>query len=307
MKFLRSLICLIAIAFVFESCGPEEEKALPKATYLYFSDFSGKKIGVVDLNNLNSFSTIADESDGLDTLAGIAIDFAGGKVYATEELNNRIVRFNLDGSGTLDVVYEMQGTDSLVYEPTAIAVDAETDALYWANSGSGQLRKGKMDGTGNVSIMYDSLEVLTYCYGLVLNKTRKGIMYSDFGKYAGIYFAPVDETYSPGRSFVPGYALRNPSQIFLDERTQSVYWAEETLSALVGGSVTSGAINVIYDDEDGIENPGGIAVDTGSGKIYWTEPANKLIKRANLDGSGEEEVVLTDVESYSIILRFDNQ
>src|SRR5687767_14834288 len=106
MKFLRLIICLAAIAFLFESCGPEEDEVLPKATYLYFSDFSGKKIGVVDLNNINTYSTIADASDGLDTITSIDIDFVGGKVYATEELNNRIIRFNLDGSGTLDVVYE---------------------------------------------------------------------------------------------------------------------------------------------------------------------------------------------------------
>jgi hypothetical protein len=308
MKFLRPIIFLIAIAFVFESCGPEEDEVLPKATHLYFSDFSGKKIGVVDLNSLNTFTTIADESDGLDTLAGIAVDFVGGKVYAAEELNDRIVRFNLDGSGELDVVYELQGTDSVVYEPTAIALDPEINTIYWANSGTGELRKGSMDGASGVSVMYDSADVLTYCYGLVLDKTKEIIMYSDFGKYAGVYYGPLDETIGgPRRLFVPGYALRNPSQIFLEERTQIVYWADETLGSLVAGSVNSGAFNVIYDDEDGIEKPGAIAVDTGSGKVYWSEPANKVIKRANLDGSGEEEVVATNVESYSIVLRFNNQ
>jgi DNA-binding beta-propeller fold protein YncE len=313
MKFLRPVICvfcLIAIGFFLESCGPEEEEQLPKATHLYFSDFSGKKIGVVDLTNLNSFTTIADASDGLDTLAGIAIDFVGGKVYAAEELNNRIVRFNLDGSGTLDVVYEfeMNGVDSLVLEPTAVAVDRETDALYWTNSGTGRLLKGKMDGTANISFMYDSADVLTYSYGLVLNKTIDRLFFSDFGTFAGIYLGETGETTTrPSRWFFPSYALRNPSQIYLEERTQAMYWADETVSALVVGGINSQAFSVIYDDEDGIEHPSAIAVDNGSKKIYWSEPANKTIKRANLDGTGEEEVVLTGVESYSIVLRFDNQ
>src|SRR5688572_487074 len=187
MKFLWSIICLVALVFVFESCTPEDEVTLPKATALYFSDYSGKKLGVVDLNNINTFSTIADASDGLDTIAGIAIDFAGGKIYAAEEMNNRIVRFNLDGSGELDVVYEMQGDDSLVVEPTAIALDVEHEDIFWCNSGTGQIRKGRMDGARNVYIMYDSAEVLTYSYGMVYDPQSESLFFTDFGKYAGIY------------------------------------------------------------------------------------------------------------------------
>jgi len=311
MKFLWSIICLVALVLVLESCSPEDEETLPKATALYFSDYSGKKIGVVDLNNLNTAYTIADASDGLDTVAGIAIDFAGGKVYAAEEMNNRIIRFNLDGSGELDVVYEfeMNGVDSLVLQPTAVALDIENEDIYWSNSGTGQVRKGRMDGARNVYILYDSVEVLTYSYGMIKLPESDALLYSDFGQYAGIYYAPLlnDKDNRPGRSFTPSYALQNPSQIYYDARTRSVYWADESLGTLAVGSTVSDAIQVIYDDEDDIERPAGIAVDTGSKKIYWTEPRNKVIKRANLDGSGDVETVLTGVESYSIILKFDNQ
>ena len=307
MKFLWSIICLVALVFVFESCTPEDEVTLPKATALYFSDYSGKKLGVIDLNNINTFSTIADASDGLDTIAGIAIDFAGGKIYAAEEMNNRIVRFNLDGSGELDVVYEMQGDDSLVVEPTALALDIENEDVFWANSGTGQIRKGRMDGARNVYVMHDSLEVLTYCYGMIFDAESDQLFFTDFGRYAAIYSSDIDVEHDRRPSPIIGisFALQNPSQLYFDKRTQNMYWADETLGTL---AVSNGnAVQAIYDDEDGIDRPAGIAVDTGSKKIYWTEPANKVIKRANLDGTGEIETVLTGVESYSIILKFDNQ
>jgi hypothetical protein len=67
------------------------------------------------------------------------------------------------------------------------------------------------------------------------------------------------------------------------------------------------AFQVLYDSEDGIDRADGIAVDLGSSKIYWTEPNKRTIMRANLDGTGSAEIVLENVESYNIILKFDNQ
>ncbi|RAW02769.1 NHL repeat-containing protein [Pseudochryseolinea flava] len=311
MKFSWSIICLLAVVVVFTSCSNDDgEQPYPKATSLYFSDFGGKKVGVVDLNNLNTATTIMDETDGLDTVAGIAIDFVNGKVYAAEELKHRIVRFNLDGSGALDVLYELSNGDSSVYEPTAVTFDPETNDLYWANSGTGRLSKGSQDGSASVNEMYDSAEVLTYSYGMAWNNETKGFFFSDFGQYAGVYYVnPLGNmtTTRPSRLFAQSYLLRNPSQIFFDDRSQNVYWADETLNTLAVGNGQSLAYQMIYDDEDNITRPAGIAVDLGSGKIYWTEPTNKVIKRANIDGTGDVEVVLTGVESYHIVLRFDNQ
>jgi DNA-binding beta-propeller fold protein YncE len=39
--------------------------------------------------------------------------------------------------------------------------------------------------------------------------------------------------------------------------------------------------------------PGGIAVDVGGGKIYWTDAGNSKIQRANLDGTSVEDLLIT--------------
>lgn len=306
MKFLRSIFVLCSFVLLLASCGPEPDPPTPQGTHLYFSDFAGKRLGVVDLSNLNQAITIADESDGLDTVTGIAVDFEGGRIYAAEEMNNRIVRMNLDGSGTLQTLYQFEG-DS-VLEPTAVAFDRTNNILYWANSGTGQIKAGAMDGSKDVSILFDSAKVLNYCYGMVYEPASESLVYSDFGADASIRVAPVDgEPNEVIKIFYPGFALRSPSQIALFPQQGRIYWADEELGTLASGNLSSSAATVIYDDEDGIERADGIAIDFGAQKIYWTDTSKKQILRANLDGSGDEEVVLDNVESYSIILKMDNQ
>jgi DNA-binding beta-propeller fold protein YncE len=306
MKFLRLTFIFSTVVFILHSCAPAGDPVLPKATHLYFSDFTGKRIGVIDLNNLKSATTLADETDGLDTVAGIAIDFVGGKIYAAEELNDRIVRINLDGSGSVETLYQFLG-DS-VLEPTAVTFDAENNKLYWANSGTGQIKSGTMDGTGDVAILFDSTKVLNYSYGLVYEPISEQLVFSDFGENASVRVGAVDGGANQAiKLFYPGFALRSPAQINLFAAQSRVYWADESLGTLSVGNLTSNATQIIYDDEDGIERADGIAVDFGSQKIYWTDTSKKVIMRANLDGTGEQEVVLENIESYSIILRFDNQ
>src|SRR5690349_22282358 len=99
MKFTRLVFLFIGAILLLESCDPTPETKLPKATHLYFSDYNGERVGVIDLSTPGTFTTLADASDGLDSVSGMAIDFKNGKIYVVEEWTNKIKRFNRDGSG----------------------------------------------------------------------------------------------------------------------------------------------------------------------------------------------------------------
>jgi hypothetical protein len=60
---------------------------------------------------------------------GAAIDTANGRIYVSEEATDQIVWFGLDGVGS-GVVNTPAGT---VDHPVNIAIDPETQTLYWAN------------------------------------------------------------------------------------------------------------------------------------------------------------------------------
>lgn len=308
MKISKLFLLLLPSVLFLGSCAdPIKEVVYPKATHLYFTDYTGRQVGVMDINVPNTYNVIADASDGLDTLAGLTIDFKAGKIYVTEETKNRILRINLDGSGAPEVLFDVADT---VNTPTAVAIDPTTNTLYWANSGTGHIKKGTMDGANAKSIFEKTKVYITYCYGMAVSSKSNRLYFSDLGDQAAIWIGQLSGTGARGALYVPSdLTLQNPSGIFLDEQTNLMYWADEGLGKILVGDVRGGAASVLYDREDGITRPDGIAVDRGNGKIYWTETAagSHKIVRANLDGTGTPETILEGIESYSIVLRFDNQ
>ena len=52
-------------------------------------------------------------------------------------------------------------------------------------------------------------------------------------------------------------------------------------------------------DTSGLIYPKGIALDLSSGKMYWTDSGTRKIQRANLDGSGVEDLVTSGLSIAS--------
>jgi hypothetical protein len=319
MNFTRSFspAVVLSLLVLLASCADTKtETVYPKATRLYFSDYSGRQVGVVDLNNIGTYTSLFDANDGLDTLAGLAIDFTNGFIYTAEETNNRVLRMSLDGSGSPTVLYDEGDSVNM---PTAVALDVENNKLYWANSGTGQLKSGPTGGGDGAASLFNHGQYVTYCYGLAID-TRNDIMYfSDLGdvdpvwdENDGIRGAKADGTGTPVAMFANSIlTLQNPSGIYYDQPSGSIFWADEGLQKIVQG-VLGGSTLVLYDSEDGITRPDAIAVDRGNSLIYWSETFTNpdtgekthQIKRAALDGTGTPEVVLDGVESYAIVLEF---
>ena len=47
----------------------------------------------------------------------------------------------------------------------------------------------------------------------------------------------------------------------------------------------------------GLLNPQSIELDVAGGRMYWTDSGTRKIRRANLDGSGVEDLVTTGLTS----------
>jgi len=305
MKFLKLLLPVTALLSLAACDNTPEDPVYPKATHLFFSDYSGQQVGVMDVNTLNTYDVVANNADGLNNVSSMTVDFEGGKVYAVEELNNRIVRFNADGSGGLEVLFDESDSVDM---PTSIALDLTTRTLYWGNSGTGQLKKGSMDGGTATSLYYDHEPVISYSYGLAIDTKRQVVYYSDLDTYAGVWGAKLDGTGAPtllvGHGSDP-ITCRNPSAIFYDGDAARLYWADEGLNAI---SVTDFSNSkLLFNYEDDVSRADGISIDKGSGKVYWTETAagKMLIARGSLDGTGDREALLENVEAYSIALKFE--
>ena len=50
---------------------------------------------------------------------------------------------------------------------------------------------------------------------------------------------------------------------------------------------------VLLDGADGLSDPRGVALDLAAGKMYWAENGTRRLRRANLDGTGAEDLITT--------------
>ena len=85
-----------------------------------------------------------------------------------------------------------------------------------------------------------------------------------------------------------------PIDIALDTAGGKMYWTEASPADFMIGRADVDGTNVGH-IITGLVSPSGIALDVSSGKIYWTDTGMSKIQRANLDGSGVEDLVTTAV------------
>ncbi len=64
------------------------------------------------------------------------------------------------------------------------------------------------------------------------------------------------------------------------------------------GDVSVGAATIVHNPGGGLR---GLAVDQASGKMYWCDVNNFAIRRANLDGTGQEDVINSGLQFPSVI------
>jgi hypothetical protein len=82
------------------------------------------------------------------------------------------------------------------------------------------------------------------------------------------------------------------TSLALDPVEGKLYWSiPEGDERIMRMNIDGTGLEVVL-EEDGGFSAAGIALDVGSRKIYWTDPEGGVIRRANLDGSEIETLVM---------------
>jgi hypothetical protein len=100
----------------------------------------------------------------------LALDLAGGKIYTTDYNENRIRRFNLDGSGETTVISSANG-------PIGIALDIPDGKIYWADNGTNSIMQANLDGTRPHTVLNNLLSPS----GLTLDLSAGKMYWTDYG------------------------------------------------------------------------------------------------------------------------------
>ncbi|XP_041481809.1 deleted in malignant brain tumors 1 protein-like [Lytechinus variegatus] len=128
----------------------------------------------------------------------------------------------------------------------------------------------------------------------VADKSLSKIFMADFssGDFESLTFTAL-----------PIGSVNQPLDVDYDPQTRMVYWSDMAGTirrANIDGTMQS----VILDSSVGRAE--GIALDTGRGKIFWTDETYDRIMSANLDGSNAETLINTDISNPRAIVIHKN-
>lgn len=91
--------------------------------------------------------------------------------------------------------------------------------------------------------------------------------------------------------------LDKPCDLDVDPLAETLYWVEYGSGKLRRRPIIGGRVEDLF---TGTDRAQGVALDLAAGKVYWAENRpmsdNDWIRRANLDGSGIEELVTSGFE-----------
>jgi len=193
---------------------------------------------------------------------GVAVDVALSKVYWADNVNDTISRANLDGSAA-EVLYT--ATDKLA-NPNGIAVDHAAGKMFWTESNV--IKVAGLDGKSPTTIYTGKFPTGVSGVAGELAFTDNETDSMSLGNYTGA--PPTEYTLSTD-------AFSNPSAVAIDTQ---LFWAQ-----------SGGIFKMANDGSARVQIataafPGGVAIDSTSHRVYFTDNDTDTVAYVNADGSG---------------------
>ena len=184
--------------------------------------------------------------------------------------------------------------------PGSIALDLNAGKVYWTDDGAGKVQRANLDGTD----VQDLIAGLDDPVGIALDLGERKMYWIERTK-GEIWRADLNGN---GSEAVVSWLSRfEPYQIALDRSERKLY-----ITIRKAHGILRLNLDDLSDFSDfaflqpsvgasAIADPMGLALDLSRGRMYWTErhqPEDK-IRRANLDGSGAEDLITSAGHSLS--------
>jgi hypothetical protein len=222
---------------------------------------------------------------------GIFYDEAGGFVYVSDSLRNRIVKTRMDGSGwaTLGTLGKGEGQFK---DPRGIYYDAASGFIYVTDTGNHRVVRTKMDGSGWATIGSQGSGERQFYYprGIWYDAASEDVFVPDTGNHR-IVKVKMDgsgwstlgsEGRSNGQFLTPRGVQYDPASALLyiadtgNERIVRCAWDGSGWTAL--GTRGKG--------EKQFREPRGLHYDAATGTLYVADHGNNRIVSTKMDGSG---------------------
>jgi len=238
--------------------------AAPPGSALYWTDSALETVSRAGLDGTGATAIVSS----LDYPEGISVIPERGEVWWADTGLGAILRADLEGA---DVDSVLTGLSA----PAGLAVDPVHGKVYWSNVAVGTIHRANLDGSGAEPIV----PVFGHVRNLAIDPAG-GKLY-----FSGVLNTQVQRANLDGTDVEDLATDSDPRGLALDLAAGKLYWAAGGIHrANLDGS----------DPETVLAGPAqGLALDAGGGKIYWTALSSPYVRRASLDGSDVEDLVLT--------------
>jgi len=250
------------------------------AQTIYWTDIGSSKIQRLELNSgvgAEDLLTMGQVFSPVD----IVLDQTGGKMYWTERspADFMIQRANLDGT---NVELLITGLVS----PSGITLDPSGGKMYWTDIGTGKIQRANLDGSSVEELL--TIGTVFTPVDIALDVPGNKIYWTE-STLADFMIQRADLDGSNVELLVTD--LVNPSGIALDVDAGKMYWTDLGTGKIQRANLDGSAVEDLVTTS--VIEPVRIALDLRAGKMYWTEasPADFMISRANLDGTGLEFLI----------------
>jgi hypothetical protein len=267
-SFVAAALIIVSLPLLV---NPKQSDAADKM--IYWID-GGASIYRANLDGTDAQRIVI--TTGSEDSYGLAIDSTAGKLYWTEYVTGKIRRSNLNGSQIEDVLTGLT-------TPLGITMDTVNGRMYWHE----ESRIGWAD-LGGTNVHY-------------VNNTGMALG-MDVDTISGkLYWGLIDDSSKFERSNLDGsnietiMSVDSPSySLALNVENNKIYWTEDETGLVRWANLDGSNQQYISVGDGGVF---GLALDTDAGKMYWScvnfdlGPPYVWIQRANLDGSGIENIV----------------
>lgn len=215
---------------------------------------------------------------------GFDLDVLNGKLYWADRDNGAIRRSNLDGTNIETLVTGLS-------IPVDVKLDVVGGKMYFINEGNDVIQRANLDGSNVESLLTGP----TGCtHGLALDVSA-GKMYWTDCVAPMIHRANLDGTnVEVVIADIGGGAIGMALDLVAGKMYIGNQGTDQIQQANLDGT---GLVNIVP-----LTAPMGIVVDNPNGKIYFTNRGGiQGLRRANLDGSNVEDLVVTGLISPAML------
>lgn len=264
-------------------------------------------------------STPEEVLTGLHAASEITLDLHNSKMYWIENFAAKIQRANIDGSNIENIVtgYNLppgggrlsmkcfngkcegiatpNGGNPIniphekLIDPNCIAIDHNTNKIYWANGHLKNFQRSKFDGS-DIEDIY--IKELILPANIKFNQWLHPInieLDADAGKiyWTDIYANKIQRANLDGSEPEDLITdIRSPYALALDLHDRKMYWSNTVTGKIHRASLNGNNVETLV---RGLSFPSDIALDLRARKIYWIDTDSNtdigIIQRANLDGT----------------------